>query len=291
MTILVVSSWHERPDLLADQIESYNQAFGGDLIHCININGNFEERFSAEVRQHGIDFSRYGNVYFPRFNVKTAWAMIAQAYFNGVLDSMINGRQFEYVYFHTASDLMIKSGADRHVKQYDIGFGNAPGHQFTLNKIDGRISVNIEIDYQPFRSAMAQDHKLANFIRDMNANVINASRAEGCFFRRDLFFEITYPILRNYSIEDMENMPQAYPIEEYLLATCVENFLARSKARRTRHLVTTSENTHQLASVGDMLTVMKNPQLFGIKRFRAKMDDPDRAYARQLLQAPSTGPQ
>ncbi len=278
-----MSVWHNHPELLVDQIESYNAAFDGDLIHCININALFEQSFAAEVEKKGVDFSRFGNVHFTSFNVPTAWAMITQAYFHAVLDSIMKGRRFDYVYFHTASDLLIKHGANRHIRKHDVGFAKSPGAQFTLKTTEGRTFADVETEAQAFREAMRLDPRLPAVLQGMGVDRVYKSRAEGCFFRRDLFFEIMYPLLCHTSIADMADLPKAYPIEEYLFATCVEFFCSRHKVRRTRHVVTSSTKEKGRASVEEMEEVLANPLLFGIKRFSQALDDPQRAYARQLL--------
>ena len=78
----------------------------------------------------------------------------------------------------------------------------------------------------------------------------------------------------------------AYPIEEYLWSVCVEKFVARHKVRRARHVIMTSRNEKQRASIEDMAEVRANPNLFGIKRFGGLLDDPVRVHARQLLLSP-----
>jgi hypothetical protein len=48
-------------------------------------------------------------------------------------------------------------------------------------------------------------------------------------------------------------------------------------------VVTSSTKEKGRASVEEMEEVLVNPLLFGIKRFSQALDDPQRAYARQLL--------
>jgi len=286
MTVLVVSSWHQRPDLLVDQIDSYNRAFDGDLIHWININVNFKEKFYLEMQKKNIDFSKFTNVYFAQSNSNTAWGLIAHAYLRGVLENIMNGRNFDYVYFHTASDLMIKGGINRYIKDYDIGFGRAVDYKYSILSSGDHDVVDVIDPYLPFREAMKCDRKFLGFLKSVDAKIVKKSRAEGCFFRKDIFFEIMYPLLCHYSLDDMENLPMAYPIEEYLWSICVEKFVARHNVRRARHVIMTSRNEKQRASIEDMAEVLANPNLFGIKRFGGLLDDPVRVHARQLLLSP-----
>jgi hypothetical protein len=285
MTILVVSNWHERPDLLLEQLDSYDAAFDGDLIHCVNINHETAPDFHAEAARKGIDFGRRGNLHFTTATVRTGWARVAHAFFQAVLDCMRHKRSFDYVYFHTASDLMIRPGANRHVRGFDLGFGRSGGSRVQFLTYGGVEYADNETNSLAFRAAMRRDPRLARLLRSLGLDRIHKSRSEGCFFRRDIYFEIMYPTLASMSLADMEGLPGAYPIEEYVLATCVEEFCARSNIRRTRHMVHTSHNEKNRASVEDMDAVRATADQFGIKRFDPDIDHPVRDYARKLLAA------
>ncbi|WP_207537705.1 hypothetical protein [Sabulicella rubraurantiaca] len=282
MTILVISNWHERPDLLLQQVENYNIAFDGDLIHYVNISANFAESFERSRVRAGIDFAKIGNLHFLDPAVPTKWGKVAHAYFQAVLKALADGRRFDYVYFHTPADLIIKRGVAHHIRNYDFGLGKSWRMQATFETRDGQEFIDTETT-PAFRDAIRADPTLAPMLRTLGMDSLYKSRSEGCFFRTDLFFEIMYPLLAHKSLVDMRDMEMVYPIEEYLIAVCVEFFCKERKLRRARHVVLTSKTQNQIATEAEMQDVLADPQLFGIKRFAPALDDPLRAHARQLL--------
>lgn len=133
-----------------------------------------------------------------------------------------------------------------------------------------------------FRDAVRADPMLAPMLRALGMDTLHKSRAEGCFFRADLFFEIMDPLLAHRSLADMRDMTMVNPIEESLFAICVEFYCKKHTLRRARHVVAMSKTEKQIA-MEEMQQVLADPQLFGIKRFLPSLDDPLRVRARQLV--------
>jgi hypothetical protein len=285
MPILCVPNWHSRPDLLLQQILSYNIAFDDDIVHVINVNSNFSSFFWEDSQKKEIDFFSLNNVYFVDPPVETKKHSIVQAYFGGVIFALKRNINFDYIYFHTASDIMIKRGAGIHVRQFDVGFGSSRPSKFTYEPLqDGGVAVKVAgASGSTQLAAIAHDRKIPTFLRSLGSDAWYKSRAEGCFFRRDVFFEIMYPLVTNFGMDYMTALDPAYPIEEYLWAQSVEFFCARHKVRRTRHMVTTSHNERNHVSIIEMDTALRDPNVFGIKRFTQVANSPEREYARKLL--------
>lgn len=285
MAILAVTNWHNHPHLLRDQIKTYNAAFDNDVHHVVNINANFTQKFWDDAKNLSVDFTDFSNLHFSDPAVITRQMGIAQAYFSAVMFALRENIKFDYVYFHTSSDLMIKKGANEYIRKFDLGFGKAAGRPFEYKVLDnGRSAVVIPgatdtIFYYP----ILHHEVLPAFLKAVGLPKFYKSRAEGCFFKREVFFEVMYPLLAHMSILDMERMENPYPIEEYLFAQCVEMFCARNDCKRARHLVSTSTNEKQMATIEEIDAAMANGDIFGIKRFQPKLDAPERVYARQLL--------
>ncbi|MCW8086203.1 hypothetical protein [Sabulicella glaciei] len=282
MTILVVSNWHERPDLLLDQVENYNIAFDGDVLHYVNINAGCAASFEESRSQAGIDLAGIGNLHFLNPAIPTQWGKVAHAYFQAVLAAMADGRRFDYVYFHTSSDLLIKPGIARHIRDHDLGLGKPWKTPATFETRDGQEFIDAETTPE-FYDAIRADPLLAPMLRAMRMDSLHKSRAEGCFFRADLFFELVYPLLAHRSLADMRDMAAIYPIEEYAFSICVEFLCGKRTLRRAKHVIATSETEEQIATEEEMQQVLADPQLFGIKRFLPSLDDPLRVRARQLV--------
>lgn len=282
MTILVVSNWHEKPELLVEQVRNYNSAFDGDLLHYVNLNAELEESFWKDSASKSIDFSEFSNLSFLRPAVPTAWGRVAHAYLRAVLAAMKDGRKFDYIYFHTSADLLLKRGVNRHIRNHDIGLGEAWRAKAVFREVGGREAVEAA-SAKGFEEAIRADPILPQMLRGMEVGHLYKSRAEGSFFRAELFFEIMFPLLSFRSVTEMGSMEKAYPLEEYLFTTCVEFFCARHRVRRARHLVLTSRAPRELATPEDLEAVLADPGLFGLKRFSPALNDPLRVRARQLL--------
>ncbi|MFC7706491.1 hypothetical protein ACFQXB_20225 [Plastorhodobacter daqingensis] len=285
MTVLAVSTWHKRPDLLVEQINSYSVALDGDVVHMINVNTDFEEEFWRDAESLGIDFSKCGNVYFAERPMRTCYGGVAHAFFNGVLEAQRRNLKFDYVYWHTSSDVMIKPGAMRHIRRYDLGFKSSAGRIFHIETSEGRDRVVFpDAPESRWLRAISADPKSARTLASMGMPRLYKMRSEGSFFRRDIFFEIMYPLLANMSMHEMPSEPKdAYPIEEYLFAHCVEFFCQRNSVRRAHNLVFTSRSADKIISPDEVEQVLLSEDLFAVKRLSSDLDAPDRLLARKTL--------
>jgi hypothetical protein len=295
--ILAVTNWHADPACLIQQLESYNVAFDDDVFHIVNINADHAERFWMDAEVQGVSpRSAVPNVLFVEPGVKTAWASVTQALLAGVQCAIRHNIDFDYVLWHTSADLMIKRGANLHLRNFHIGYadydwgvGGSDPYPLTYAKsADGREHIALdptEPALEWFVDAMARDDKAARFYHDVGLDTLYKSRCEGSFFRRDLFFEIIYPMLLHFSLRDMEALDPVYPMEEFLLAQCVEYYCARNdKVRRTSHLVMTPEREDQYVNEEDLRIAFEDTRIFAIKRF---IEDPHaniRALARKMLE-------
>lgn len=279
MTILCVTNWHQYPDRLVEQLHNYNAACEGDVIHYVNVNAHFADKFFAAAAKKSIDFSAIPNLRFVEPPVPTRWASIMHAYFQAVLQAMRDGVAFDYVYFHTSADLIVKPGLNRHIRQFDIGFGRSWNIPFTME--GGRMVF--EATDNPQLQAIATDPIVPVFLRDSGFSGLHKCRAEGCFFRRALFFEVLFPLLTHWSLQQMATLEHVYPQEEYLFATCVEQYCLRYKVKRCRHAIMTSKNEQQQATLEDMAEVQRQKHIFGIKRFAQNIDTPARSHALSLV--------
>ncbi|WP_159997716.1 hypothetical protein [Roseomonas sp. 18066] len=281
MTILAITVWHQHPDRLFEQLQNYNQAFDGDVMHYVNINADFADSFAYATRKRRVDFSKIENLRFVTPPVRTAWAVILHAYLQAVLQAMQDRVAFDYVYFHTSADLMIRRGAAQHIRQFDAGLGKSW-------RIPGKLEegvLSFEREGSDQLEAIKQDPAMPGFMQQNGFRSLYKCRAEGSFFRRALFFEAIAPMLSHWSLADMTRLPVVYPQEEYLLATCLEHYSQRNKITRARHLIATSKNEKQQATIEEMAEALQDPQLFGIKRFDQKADTPERSHALGLVAA------
>ncbi len=295
--ILAVTNWHADPACLIQQLESYNIAFDNDVFHIVNINADLAERFWMDAEVQGISpRTAVPNVAFVEPSIKTEWCSVTQALLAGVQCAIRQNIDFDYVLWHTSADLMIKRGANLHVRNfhighadYDWGVGGSDPYPLTYAKRrDGSeyIALDpVEPALELFVEAMAKDGNAAGFYRSVGLDTLYKSRCEGSFFRRDLFFEIVYPMLLHFNLRDMEAIDPVYPMEEFLLAQCVEYYCARNeRVRRTSHLVMTPEREDQYVNEQDLKIAMEDTRIFAIKRFiedpRAKI----RALARKMLE-------
>jgi hypothetical protein len=295
--ILAVTNWHADPACLIQQIESYNIAFNDDVYHIVNVNADCAERFWMDADVQGVSpRTAFHNVSFVEPGVKTAWGSVTQSLVAGVRQALREQIDFDYVLWHTSADLMLKRDANLHIRNYQIGYadfdwGKGGSESFELKYVtddQGRESIALDRDdpsLELFVDAVAADSRLPAFYRSLGLKELYKSRCEGSFFRRDVFFEVIFPMLLDFNISDMEALDPIYPMEEFLLAQCVEFFCARNpEILRTSHIVMTPEREDQFVTEADIAIAMEDSRIFGIKRFTEDPHSAIRGYARRTLQ-------
>ncbi|AXC49276.1 hypothetical protein DRW48_05880 [Paracoccus suum] len=286
MSTLAISVWHERPALLAAQIENYNRCFGDPLTHMININAEFADRFWAEARKRGIDFDAYGNVLFVERPVRTYYAGLGHAIFYAVQEALRRGVPFRHVYFHTSTDLLVKPGLGAHIAAHDVGLAPSKGPEIRFRPDHRGVDlVNFAVPQtEVWAQNITLDPRFATAMQAMGATRLHKMRADGCFFSREAFFEIAYPLVANISIADMAAPPRRYPVEEYGLAQAVEFFCARNPGiRRTTQVILTMRGERNAVTIAGIDQARADPLRFGIKKFPADPDAPERQYVREIL--------
>lgn len=285
MVTLAVSTWHANPELLREQILNYNSGFSDNIIHMININSDFTEKFWADANRLSVDFHEIGNVYFTERPCRTYYGGVAHAFFTSVQDAIRENIKFDYIYWHTASDLLVKPGMDRYIRKFDVGFTKTRGQPLEYQTGEGNIEFPVmpQMADSAWKKAISNDQYAGATLRAMGADKLYHSRSEGCFFSRDIFFEIMYLLISNISIREMNRPEAPYPIEEYMFAQCVEFFCARNTVRRANHVIVTSRNERQRASIEDINAILETPNKFGVKRFDFDLASPEREYIRKLM--------
>lgn len=285
MQTLAVSTWHEAPHLLLEQVNNYNAAFEGKVIHLININRDYQKNFWADAERKNINFDKVENVFFIEPPAKTFYCGVAHAYLIMVQYAMKMNFKFDYIYFHTSSDLLVKRGIDTHIRNHDIGFGKA-GYFEIKYRTDHRGHVLLDFGQEnldPQLSSISLDPAFARVTQATGMEKLYKSRSEGCFFSRETFFEVMFPLTSNMSAWEMQSIPKPYPIEEYLFAQCVEFFCDRHNVRRTAHVIETSRSEKFMASISEIDDVISRPDKFGIKRFDMNLDSEPRQHIRRSL--------
>lgn len=285
MTTLAIAAWHNRPDLLMEQVLTYNAAFNGDVIHLIHVNSDFQTQFWDEAKTKGVSFDAMGNIHFVQQPLRTYYAGILHAFIHCVQIAIRRNFAFEHVYFHTSSDLMARPDFDKHIRQFDIGL--AQQHSIEVQFVTdprGDTHVLLPHGHKDFwKERLHKDKRIVPVLRSMGTKTLRKSRAEGSFFRRDLFFEIMFPLLSHIGIREMYAPENAYPLEEYMFAQCVEFYCERHKVRRAPHAVVTTNGPKRLATIQDISALAAKDGRYGIKRFSDEIDSPERDHVRKLL--------
>lgn len=265
MTILCITVAHERPDLVLAQIENYNACFGGEAFHMVHVSAGFAASFESSQRSLGIDLEAPGNVHvFSR--VETRWGMIFHAMLQGVVEAARIGLRPDYYYFHTGADLLVRTGIAGHIRSFDLGAA-AP---HALSDQDYWIA---QVNANP---------RLPVLLRSLGRDRPLKVRAEGCFFRRELFHEMVLPVAMTYGCTSLAEVPE-YPVEEIDLACAVEFYCGRHQVARTGNLVATSTAEGQVATTDEIDRLRSGSAHFGIKRFRPELSDATRAYVDRCL--------
>lgn len=169
MTILCVSTASGDANLLRQQILTYNKCFDGDVFHIVHLSNEFNDRLDVNpiIKKSILDL---GNIHL--FNrVKTAYGVIFHAMLQCVFEAIRLGVQFDYVLFHTSSDLMVGSGVNKYIRKFDIGA--AKPHFMARNGFWYDKAVNYK--------------KSELLLTALDSDKRYKARAEGCFFRRDIF--------------------------------------------------------------------------------------------------------
>jgi hypothetical protein len=285
MTTLAIATWHAKPQLLEEQILHYNASFDGDVTHLININADYKDSFWDEANNLGVNFSKYKNVIFFENPVRTYYAGVAHAFLIGVQEALRRKINFDYIYWHTSSDLLIKPGLGEFIRRFDIGFGKSNGVPFQYRKDHrGEVLPKFDIDSpSDWLTAISEHHQITPALQAMGMDRLHKSRCEGSFFSREVFFEMIYPLTSNISVKEMSSPPKPYPMEEYIFAQCVEFFCKRHEIRRTSHVVMTSRAPKNYATLEEIKLVISNSEQFGVKRFSIDLFSPERTFVRNNL--------
>jgi len=291
MTTLAIATWHARPQLLEEQIVSYNAAFEDDVVHLINVNADFHDSFWREARDLQVDFKKYSNLYFLETPVRTYYAGVAHAFFIAVQEAIRLNINFDYIYWHTSSDLLIKKGIANYIRNFDVGFGKSHGVDLGY-KVDHRGYLLPNFDHpdpSAWLKAISEDPQIAQVLKAMNLPKLHKSRCEGSFFSRQVFFELMYPLTMHVSVSSMASPPKAYPLEEYIFAQCVEFFCQRNVVKRAPHVVSTSAAPKNIATIAEIEKSFKSADKFGIKRFTNELNSDERNLVREYLNLPLIG--
>ncbi|WP_424135843.1 hypothetical protein [Roseomonas chloroacetimidivorans] len=277
MITLVVSNAHDAPDHLLEQAANYHWAFRGNLVQLVNINANTQERFWKEAQRDQVDFTSVPSLRFLPEPIGTEWGRIFHAFLGGIGFALRSGIAFDYVYFHTASDLLLKQGIDAYLPNYDLGFGKSHAMKQDMSASQASIS-----DF--WSDAVTGNPRYMRFIRSLGQDASYKARAEGCFFSRQVFFEMIFPLMLTTSCEDLASMPQPYPHEEFELASLVEAYCRGRQVRRCPNVVVTAKRESQLATTEDIDAIIATPDRWGIKRFPIGQNDGTRLYVRQIME-------
>lgn len=285
MVTLAVSTWHANPALLHEQISNYNIAFDGDIVHMVNINSNFISKFWSDASTKGIDFRKFDNLHFVEIPKATYGAGVAHAFFYAVQEALKRRIDFEYIYWHTSADLLVRRGINKFIRKFDVGFSKSIGQrlEYKTECIGVELVVLPDAVESVAVTSICKDPYIASALRAMGGDRLYKSRSEGSFFARDIFFELMYPLVSNISIREMYNPQNPYPIEEYLFAQCVEFFCERNNVRRTEHVILTSKNERQRVTIKEIDEVLARGNKFGVKRFDNNLLSPERDYIRKLI--------
>lgn len=258
MTILCVSTASADPILLRQQLVCYNHCFSGNVFHVIHVSKELDESLSEAEREL---INSLGNVHlFTR--VTTKHGMIFHAMLQGVLEALRIGISFDYVYFHTSSDLLVKNGIDEYIRQFDVG-ATSP---YLLTDRDywfGRVTKSLRSS--EFLAVLGQKNRMK-------------VRAEGTFFKKEIFFEIIYPFLTYFGSVDFNSIAD-YPVEEVEFSWCIEFYCSRNKVRRAKGLIKTLGGFEDYAGKNEIDRVREQDGIYGLKRFRRDRYDCSREYA------------
>ncbi|WP_226645097.1 hypothetical protein [Microbulbifer variabilis] len=259
MTVLCVSTASGDANLLRQQILTYNKCFDNDIFHAIHLSEEFNEYLYVNPSERKLLLD-IGNVHL--FNrVKTAYGVIFHAMLQSVLEALRIGVKFDYVFFHTSSDLMVKRGANKYIRMYDIGA--AKPHFLNSNGIWYEKAIN-------FKKADA-------LLSSLGSDKRYKARAEGCFFKREIFFELIYPLLTHYGSIEFNDLAR-HPVEEVEFAWAIEFFCARNSIKRVDNLVKTLVGRKRIALLEDVESVAREDGVFGLKRFSSDRFDAARSY-------------
>jgi hypothetical protein len=277
--ILAVMNAHDRPDLLAAQIRNYNAAMNGNVIHAVNINSKLEQQFWHSAKELNIDFQAFGNVMFNTPSVETGYGSILHAYLQTIMHALRQDLKFDYVYFHTPADLLVRRDVDAYISSFDIGFSDAYEYPF-----DEKHHFTLHHGKDRWVGPMSLNSGLFRFLDSLGHPVAHRVRTEGAFFKRHIFFEVLYPLLLTNGIEYFHKAPEPYPFEETELASCMEFFKKRHMIKRARNLIRVVEDKQVNGiDTDDVVDALKQHDIYGIKRPSNVLDSDVRRYIATLV--------
>ncbi len=279
MLVLAVSNAHERPELLAEQIENYNIAMNGNIFHIININSLYRDAFFEDANKKGISFDRFTNLHFLDRSLEAGYGRLAHVYLRGVQFALRLAINFDYVYFHTPSDLLIKRDVDKYISGFDLGFTKSYPYPFNEQRV---FFDHVGRDH--WVDAMSANALLFNLLEGLGQATAYRGRTEGSFYRRELFFELVFPWLLESSARDLVACDPPYPQEEAELVSCIEFMRARRSLKQADCLIKVYEsNPGHIATVEDVIAAQSDPAVHGVKRLPLDLDSDVRQYIGRIM--------
>lgn len=162
---------HEMPEIVRDQIENINYFCPGSYI-CIHVSAG-SVHLMEDFRRH-CDFE---NVFINPISYKTEWnSGLLHTHIGNYLYALERGASFKKIVLMSSNELLVKHGLEEYVSQYAMGCHTQ--------------IYDITADWGGFRTDVASDQRMRNFLESLKMPCFFAGQAEGQFYSNQIFSRI-----------------------------------------------------------------------------------------------------
>ena len=257
---------HQRFEVVLDQIYNFRH-FNPNCGIVFHLSQGFDEAGSALSKDEFLSIvEKIGNVYINPTSVRTGFADIIQAHisnFEYVKDCV----DFDFFAVCASNEAFVRSGLYDYIRDFDCGFSSCP--------------IKKASDWR-FGDWLFQDEKLLSYVNNTEAKILNFTKPEGQYYKKNLFLDICTKIKGFY---DYNVMPFAYPREEVYFSTIACNMNAAQQSLKIGDIFTYS--AYHFAFLWDVSRIECNRvssgryPFFSVKRVDRSINDNIRIYLRE----------
>lgn len=255
---------HEKFEVVVDQIcniKYFNKNCG--IVFHISESFNYADSKISREQFESIVKSM-GDVWINPVSLRSGRSDIIQTYMSN-FEYVKNLVDFEYFAFCASNESFIKSGVYEYMKNFAWGAKN-----IIISKLE---------DWK-FGNALFKDKDVMEFLKSQDGQVV-FSNAEGQFFRKELFGQISQKIKSFY---DYTKIVSFYPREEIYFSS-VAACLTKNEEASVGQIYTYSAYHFRFlwdVTRFEINKLLKNDnQLFSVKRVDRKFNDNIRVFLRQ----------
>lgn len=186
MTTLISLPIHERPEVVADQLENIKRFMPSSLV-MIHISKGFQGDVTG--LQDLISWQYQGFAFINPERLNTAWAGMIQSHLSNFKAAVDAELDFTHFAMHASNDMFVKLGAEEYIEKHGCGVQQFP--------------CSPDMMWTPRRRA-TWDPQLHAIMDDIGATKMHGSQIEGTFYTKSIFEDIHGLFRKNFDVNKIE---------------------------------------------------------------------------------------